>query len=488
MRTVLSSDHEVVVLKSFKVLVVITLSLFVAGLFFINILLPWFFFAFVGYIWLMYKHPEMALFAALLIILNCFSLISEDLLRFPNIFRLRDIFLVLTFIPLLRGIVRKDVRIKYIFSSPFAKCIYIMLFLFTAQVFITKYRFSGESLNSIIRAGRKYVYYAIFFPLVYVLMEDARFKRFMKLLCGSAIVFSCLFLLQFVLGQSHQIFKWAVIVEQDLQTYFVTRMYIDGQIIPTLIFHVSFMVYLYCQQFRYKFQNTLLMLLTGAQTIVTFGRAHLFGVVTGTLLGLFVARRIKRRGFMKLFLLVLAIATANFLVVGILKPKLQLFQAIAARITSIYGAVVKRNDTFGFRFEDSYGRLALINDNPVFGVGFVHDESRLFSLMRGYGGALRSADSGIVTLLLDFGIVGAVWLIMLTMVFWKRGMQCFNNTSNSLNKAFILGIISFYFGRLFSCITLVDFIVYDGIVVIAMALALMEVMHYRMSRVLNERS
>jgi len=479
MRTVLSRVNDAVKMLGFKVSITIVLSLFFVELFFINILLPWIFLVFVIYLWVLHRHAEVGLFIALVIILNCFSLISENLFRLPNIFRLRDVFLILTFIPLLEGVARRDSRIKYIFSGPFAKCIYVMLLLFILQVLITKYRFSGETLSSIVRAGRKYVYYAIFFPLVYVLIEDDRFKRFLKLLCGSAIVFSCLYILQFALGQSHQIFKWAVVVEQNLQSYYVTRMYIDGQTVATLIFHVSFMVYLFCQQFRYKIQNTFLLLLTGAETLVTFGRAHLFGVITGILFGLFLARKIKRRGLVKLFLLALAIAVVNFLAVGIFKPKLQFFQAIATRITSIYGAVVERNDTFGFRFEDSWGRLELIKDNPVFGVGFVHDESRLFSLMRGYGGALRSADSGIVTLMLDFGIIGMIWLFILSVVFWKRGMKCFRASTSMLNKAVVLGVISFYFGRLFSCITLVDFIVYDGIVVISIALALLEIINYR---------
>jgi hypothetical protein len=319
-------------------------------------------------------------------------------------------------------------------------------------------------------------------------MEDARFKRFIKLFCASAAIFSILFLLQFAIGQSHQIFKWAVVVEQNLQSYFVTRMYIDGQIVPTLIFHISLMVYLFGQQVRHKKLNTFLLLITGAQTLVTFGRAHIFGAISGTLFGLFLARKIKRSGIIKLFFLVLAITAVNFIAVSTLKPRLNFFPAIATRITSIYGAVVEKNDTFGFRFEDSWGRLALIKDHPLFGVGFVHDESRLFSLMRGYGGALRTADSGIVTLMLDFGIIGIVWLLFLSFVFWKHGMRCFNDTPDPLNKAFVLGIISFYFGRLFSCITLVDFITYDGMTVIAIALALMEVMSYRISGAMNERS
>ena len=80
-----------------------------------------------------------------------------------------------------------------------------------------------------------------------------------------------------------------------------------------------------------------------------------------------------------------------------------------------------------------------------------------------------------VTLLLDFGAFGLIWLLTLSLIVFKRGFKIYKRTDNLFYKSVILGIIAFYFSRLFSFVTLADFVLYDGIVVISFSLVYLEV-------------
>ena len=53
-------------------------------------------------------------------------------------------------------------------------------------------------------------------------------------------------------------------------------------------------------------------------------------------------------------------------------------------------------------------------------------------------------------------------------------------TDSQFYKSIILGIIAFYFGRLFSFITLANFVRYEGIVITSLSLILLEVINYQL--------
>lgn len=473
-----------------KTLFVLFSSVFVGLCFLFNMYLPLLLFAFFAYGVLLFKHPEIALFISFLVIINCFSLINSDFLRMPNFFKIRDIFFVSTFLPLLYGIYKKDEKLKYVFSNPVAIGIYVILFFALVQIFITKLRFSGESFNSIIKTGRVYFYYALFFPALYILTDKVRVRRFVYLCTGSIIIFSLLYILQFLVGSRYTIFLWAVVVEQNLQGFGVTRMYITGMIAATLLFHICLTIFLFrgTHQYRIRKLNVFVLCITALQSLLTFGRAHIFGIFTGILFGISCARgqqKLKsmlKISFYSLVLIFLYIVSQVFL-----PQKDNVLRAIFARNVSTYKAVNDSSDTFSYRIKDSLGRIKLIKENPLFGVGFVHDESRLFAFMRGGNESLRTTDSGTLTLLIDFGFLGVVWLFVMTTIILKRGSSIYREINEPLYKSLVLGVISFYFGRLFSFITLSDFVVYDGIMIITLSLVALEVIHYQFLVKKNEQ-
>ena len=446
--------------------------------------IPFIFLAFLFYWWLLFKYPEIALFISFLIIINCFSMINEDLLRIPYAFRIRDVFFISTFFPLIMGIYKGDKKIKYVLFNPIARGIFLILFLALAQIFITKWRFPEESFSSIVRMGRRYFYYAIFFPAFYILSDKDRLRRFAKVFTGSIVIFCFMYIIQFIIGPAHKIFLEGTLEYQVLQGFRVTRMYIPGVEAVTLILLISFMLFLFHNKFKHRVKNMCLMTLCTIQTLATFGRAHFFGVITGILFGIACAKGQSRfKKLLKMFLfflliLILAEVTSSL----IYQQETSFIKAISTRVISTYEALVQKEDTFYFRIEDSLGRIGMIKENLLLGIGFVHDESKLFAQNRGFSEGLRTSDSGTVTLLLDFGISGFIWLLTMATIFFRRSIHIYKRIDSQFYRSVILGIIAFFFGRLFSFITLADFVVYDGIVILTLSLTFIEAINYQNMR------
>jgi O-antigen ligase len=471
-----------------KVVLIMLLALITGLCLLSNLTIPFILLALIFYLWLLLEYPEIALFISFLVIIDCFSIMDEDLFRLPYLFRIRDIFFLSIFIPLIIGFYKKDNKIRDVFNNPIAKCISFILFLSIIQIFVTYLRFNDETLNSIIRMGRRYFYYVMFFPALYILLDEKRFKRFSKLFITSVIIFCFLYIVQFLIGPTHKILLKGRVEYQGLQGFTVPRLYISGVIAATLIFHISLMIFLFYKNFKYRVKNILFVIVSGIQTLVTFGRAHIFGVIIGTLFAIFFAKghmRIKSLFKLSAFLLIAFLAVMTFQI--LFQPEKDFFKAFYARIASTYNAVTERGDTFGYRIKDSLGRMELIKKNPILGIGFVHDSSDLFAFVKKYSIGIRTGDSGIIDLLIDFGIIGVIWLLVMSFVVLKRSLVIYRETENHFYKTIILGVIAFYFGRLFSFITLEDFVAYDSIVIITFSLVLLEVLKYRISREENVR-
>jgi len=440
------------------------------------------FLAAILYLFLLIYEEGIALFLALLVLLDCFSMVSDNFLRIPGIFRLKDLIFISTFIPLLIGIYKKDKRIKYIFGNPIAKTILTFLILVFLQILITKIRFPGESLSSVIRIGRRYFYYAIFFPALYILLNNKHFKKFKKLTIYATVFICALYIIQYIIGPACRIFSQGRIEYQVLQGVKVTRMYISGMVLSTLVLQICFMRFLLCKNTAFNIKNIFTLIMTSVQTLLTFGRAHIFGVISGTLFTLLSIKGQPRMKWLAKTSLFAILASLIYLAIfSVVFPNsANPLLAISRRVTSIFTTVANKDDTIGVRIKDNRNRIQLVKKNPVFGIGFVHDESKRFAFDRGYySKGLRTSDSGVLTFLLDFGLLGLLYFLIMSSVVFKRGMQVYRKVNDSHLKALVLGAVSFYFGRLFSFITLVHFVRYDGIVVLSLSLVIIELANFK---------
>jgi len=451
------------------------LGLFIGSCLLLNSTVTFILLAIIAYIWLLLKYPEIALFLTILVIFNCFSMMNEDTLRLPFLFRLRDVMLLSIWIPFLLGCCKRDEIINSIFQSPVAKAIVFIFFIVALQLFLTKIRFPQESLNSMIRMGRRYLYYGLFFPAMYILYNPIKRERFIVLSVSAVSLFSILFIIQFFVGDHFMFFPYGRLSLQILSGAGVNRLYVSGVVSVTLLFDICLMLVVFVRgKSKYLLAGVLLF---GLQTILLFGRAHNFGVVTGVLFAFFVAKEHNKLKKIFIFGLV-SIFFAGILAVGvssIFPEKRNPIEIMMTRTFSTFDAVINRDDTFGARLEDSAGRLDLIRQYPIFGVGFLHDDANLFSFNKGtIARSFRTGDSGVLSLMMDFGFFGVFILLILSFLLFKRILHVYNVLSNPSLRAVVLGVTAFYFGRLFSFITLADFVVYDGIVVVCLSLVILE--------------
>jgi len=422
------------------------------------------------------RFPEIALLLTILVIFNCFSMISENMLRLPFLFRLRDVMLLSMFFPFLAGVYERDERIKNVFRSPIAKVILCISFIVLFQLFLTKIRFPQESVNSMLRMGRKYFYYCLFFPAFYILQDQIKLQRFLKISISTIVIFAVLYIIQFFVSSSIVLFPYGRVALQNLSGVTINRLYITGGVSVTFLFQVLLMLILFGKQKRKRLMF-FLVILFGFQTVLTFGRAHIFGVFAGIIFALILSKEMGR--FKKVFLSV----SCFVLITGIFSLGFAAFfpekrnpvEVVGSRIVSTFDAVVNKTDTFGVRLEDSAGRIDLLKRYPIAGIGFLHDEADMFGYNKGtISRSFRTTDSGILSLLMDFGLLGFGVLLILSFLFLKRAMSLYRRLDSAYSRALVLGVVSFYFGRLFSFITLADFVTYDGIVVITLSLVILE--------------
>jgi len=132
---------------------------------------------------------------------------------------------------------------------------------------------------------------------------------------------------------------------------------------------------------------------------------------------------------------------------------------------SAFKDIANRGGTFAYRLKDSVARIELAKHNIIAGVGFVHPESGMFRLNTVTEGVTTS-DSGILTLILEYGLLGVTWLFVLTSIIYSESRKNIVFMRGQ-SEIFVLSAFAFFFSRLFSFITLADFVMIEGIVLLA---------------------
>jgi len=451
-----------------KVLAILLLSFFIGLLFLAN---SYSLFALVGfflYLWLLFKYPEIALFITILVVNDFFSLVSADFLRIPGVFRIKDIFLVMAFIPLAHKVYHKKIKFQL---NNLSKSILLIMFFVVLEALITII-IRNQSFNYTIRMARRYLYFLLYFPMIYLIDDERKFKRFLSLLIISSAAFSLLMIIQYVIGPTKVIFKYAShVVMQQIVGEYVTRSYVLGSSLAIMIF------FLYLFRLFFKVGNkainlTMVFLTFLGGVYLGFSRANLFGVIAGLGFATFILLdfrwkiRIIATSFIFIFVLFFLLEGVKFYSENTISNPLYItYKSLVSGASDL----ANRTGTFGYRLKDSAARIALIKANPFLGVGFIHPLSGILKI-RTLTPGITTNDSGIVTLLLDFGVTGIIWLGFLSIVFFKEAKRLCNILRENSTKVLVIAAFAFYFSRLFSFLTLADFVSYHGIVSICIAL------------------
>jgi hypothetical protein len=445
----------------FTLPLVVLFSFFLGKCLLLHYFIPLFFLLIFAFIWLIFRYPEIALFIVILAANNFFSLVSDEIFRLPGIFRFKDLLFILSYLVLFFRVYQKKVILK---QSLFSRNLWIILFFVTLEIVLTMF-LKQQSFNYSIRMGRIYLYYLLYFPLVYLIDTDIKFKRFINLLLGGVVAYSLLIVVQYILGPSHVIFKFASHVEEQLIAgAYITRTYAAGASLVLIVFY--FYLFYILMEKKYSWFNFFILILTFFSGVyLQFGRANLFGVITGFLFSVFILLnlRLKIRSFITTLILVSVI----FFSIGAIKiiteknmqnPIVHSFRFLLSGVDDMR----YKTGTYGFRLQDSAERIELIQRSPIIGIGFVHPLSGIINIRTETTGIVTN-DSGLITLLLNFGILGIFWLAVLTTTFYKKAKKLFFNVVGS-KRALVIALFAYFFGRLFAFLTLADFVTQGGIV------------------------
>lgn len=445
-----------------KLILVVLISFFLSQCLLLHYFIPLFIFIIAGFIWLILRHPEVALFVVVVAANDFFSLISEDIFRLPGVFRFKDLLFIFTYLVLFLQILQRKISLK---RSLFSRAIWLVLFFVILEVFLTMF-LRQQNFNYTIRMGRRYLYYLLYFPLVYLINDDKKFNRFLNLILGATVIYSLLIITQYILGSSHVLFRFAShLEEQKIAGEYVTRTYAAGVSLAVICFYFFF--YRILLEKKQSWVNFTVLILTFFSGVyLTFGRANLFGVAAGFIFSFFILLNGKLKIRALLITLTFGIVLlSTFEIIRVVSgkdvpnPITHSFKALLSGVEDLRN----KTGTFGFRLKDSVERIDLIKKNSVTGIGFVHPLSGIIKIRADTSGIV-TADSGLITLLLDFGMLGIIWLIFLTLVFFKKTKKLYFETTDIHKKVIVIAAFSYFFSRLFSFLTLTEFVNQGGIV------------------------
>ena len=416
--------------------------------------------------------PHFALFLSFLSLLDFLSMTNPNFLSIPGLFKLKDILFFAMFIPLFMNMTdKKDAQ----FKSPLYTAILLMLPLFTMEALYTVL-VENQRLNLVISDGRRYLYYLIFFQTIYILRSRGHVRTYIRLLIGAGLTFSVLVILQNHFGQSVHIFLAPTKIEsQTLSQVHVTRSYVTGTALANFLSYVCFFRAL-TQKKLFLVNLTLFLLIFVGGVVLSYTRALWIGNVVGCITGLIVFKRyvnFKRLvQLLAVFALMLCIALpAKALISNDATDRHDQKDFLVAHMTSAIDELMKGSGNFGYRLRDSAARIQYIKQHPIFGAGFIHANSEKNKTLSTWREGFATGDSGIITLLMNYGLIGLIWLVFFISSFIRECLRTIRVAEQEFRPV-IIAAFSFIICSTVSFITLGDFVFTEGIVVLATASAM----------------
>lgn len=432
------------------------------------------FVAFTMYIYFLIKRPAIAIVVCFITFINFFSLIDENFFRLPGFFKLRDLVFSLLLIFVFFSLFTKTEKINYCFRI----IILLIVALCLLEIMLTTV-IQRQSFLFSLKEGRRYFYYLLYFPFLYILVKKHQRPKIFFLLSIACFVFSALKILQYLLGDSVIFFPGAVrVVQQNLSGLEVTRSYVMGSAITSFL-SLYFLFRSFFEKTHKLFFCFLAFIFFIAGVFLQFSRAHWFGYLLGFSVTLFSFRDYFYKNQIRKFIcriivsmLLIFIVVQGYNVIFRSKGGSNPVLFLIKHSLSAFEDIVYKRGTFGYRLSDNAARMGLVVRNPLLGVGFIHPDSNTLSA------GISTSDSGILTLMLEFGAMGVIWLIFTVTKFYRESRQLMLVIQNNDDKALFLTTFAYFFSTVFSFLTLADFVMVEGIVTLVFCFAVFSSIKY----------
>ncbi|RJQ56731.1 MAG: hypothetical protein C4521_00030 [Actinobacteria bacterium] len=405
-------------------------------------------------------RPELGSLVVVVAATNFLSLASNEALVLGPKVRLDDVMLLVVLtVWAMRMSLRRNPDVFRRTWLP--KAVLLVIAAVGMELVFTPLRY-GQSVPDTMSVARGFAYYALFFPVAAEMASRERRRVLVALVIACGVLFAMLYELQFIVGGSYKVFGGEIrTLMEHVGPITVPRVYVLGNLLSVLAFFL-----ILARLFKPKTgRRVVLWIALGVSCggfLLTFSRMLWLGVIAGAAVMFVYDRRIGlSRGVLRASLTAAAVAVAStFLAPGAA-------DVLRERVLSVVVELSQGSGSYGYRLVEATSRLRIIAENILVGVGFVSEEQRALA-SAGALTSLRMPDSGLVTLLVYFGILGLVWLAALTLSF-AHAAAAYRRQATVADTDMV-GIVGFVSGMLITFVALNAFVAIEGIAVLALSL------------------
>jgi len=418
------------------------------------------------YLWALFLYPHLAIVVALVVIFDGLGFINpETSWRVPGLLKAKDVFFVSLFLPLLtrrwreraHAVVRRN---KTLFLPAGA-----ILLMMAFQMVRTSLQFDLP-LKSCIMAGRHYLYYALVFPAAIYLDSSKKqhlvYHLFLLVIAALAaiVIVQTLVLVAggnfFLTGNIQIRNRWGPLN--------VPRIYPPGVPAIVLMFALTLWGIFLRSPAKARIGYLAGALLCGLAIFLLDSRmTWLYALLITIIPVLFMRRMIPGSG-RKLFFALLLVTVGIVSLAGLLGSESRIVSGGLARLASGFSEIKDKSGTWQYRLDDSRFRFDLMRERPLLGVGFVHINYAHRFGARGLSDdpavipdqGVTTTDSGLVAILVDFGIAGLLWSFWYLVAILASGRRIFSTSGRQLNWV-ALPIMAFMLAGALTSVTLTLF-------------------------------
>ncbi|WP_159737466.1 O-antigen ligase family protein [Vibrio atypicus] len=421
-------------------------------------------------VFFLFFNPKLFGYLFILSTVNFLGLINpEHFVRIPGVFKFDD----LLFISMVGIYIVSNLREGWRFPTDnvfVLLTLIIMSFVFMTicQFFLTSIRFDLPVISSL-KVGRGFLFILSFFYFVKFFSTTHEKHQLLKFIFAIAIIQVVMMLLQ-ILG--FEIAEHSIVRQLETVDDSVTRVYLPAYFIASISFFTSTSFLISTHSSHNRLIITIISILSLLSILLSYTRTYWVAIIVGLIVLFILSERIARYKLLLCALIVL-----------VLFLPMILFQSdgfIMDRFFSIFFEVKDREGNFIYRFTENPQRIIAFLDYPIFGPGFVHSSyaASLFNFVIDEKGLsesqverallLQTNDSGLITLLVSFGLLGVCWALC-KIVSVIRICLCLTYNAN---RSIVVAMVAFIISIWSTCATTYGFTYQDGIVALSLSLYL----------------
>ncbi|MDD5529607.1 MAG: hypothetical protein PHX21_06205 [bacterium] len=430
------------------------------------------------YIILLFKKPEYVFLIAVILITNMFYLINPDFFSIRGIFKLRDLLLIVPFLPLMTKEFVNRKNIPFIFGSITAKAIFGICFIISLFIVTTALRYSYPIALSF-KIARDYFYFLFFFAVLYSIKSREQLNFVIKAMIVISIVFAILYTIHAISGGKINPFPsyggaagliWGVSLARGYISFGF-----EGIVLFALIGIVGFID---SNRIKLRFWLMIIVVFLATAYFLSLGRSGWYCGILAVIFNWILLPAERKNMFARWMIKTSSVFLFVMFLIGSIRynSPTVLIMGGMNRFRSGFTEMKTRSGTFGARAKVFEGFAdSGIRENLLFGIGFLYPDEG-FSKTLPYKTVIYG-DSGFVTLLNTMGIVGCLLYIWLNIVFIWRGFYIFHRLKTPVYKGFLISFLAGYIISWVTMFTYAGLTNYFEIILTAVSVGLNEIMY-----------